>query len=104
MKFIKKYCVVIICVLGVLLAGKSCQSCSRGRQLKFQEIQHTEIITSKNNTIDSLYSVLKSQNDSIKILNEKLEGEKRINNIINNTNDQLTKNNNKLINHINNSK
>ena len=104
MKFIKKYSFVIIVILVFLLAAKSCQSCSRGRLIEYNKIEQTIII-------DSLTNLVANQNDSIRILNERIVAqEDKINTLqehikdVSEMNTQLSKNQNSLINHINNSK
>ena len=102
MNFIKKYSVFIIVGLFFLLMFKSCQSCSRANNLDFERAKTTELV-------DSLNGVLKTQQDSIGLLNneimmlkEKNQSLDRINKTIEGSNEQLVKSNNNLINSINN--
>lgn len=100
MNFIKKYSIVIICILLLAFVGKSCQSCSRARTIEFNKIQYEQNIVELQQDIDTY-------KDSIVVLNERLKAANSLNSSmerhlsdINNTNSELTKTNNNLINHI----
>ena len=79
MKTIKKYSTVIICVLILLLTGKSCQSCSRGNQIEYNKALHAQIEDSLTHKIISLENDLLYANDSIKLLNSNLKAARELN-------------------------
>ena len=100
MKFIKKYSLAIIIALGFLLICKSCQSCSRARQLEYEEIKYEQ-------RIDSLENIIREDKDSIRGYQIRLDASNELNQTIKDQNNRLIKSNDNLtntINNINNSK
>ena len=72
----EKYKNWIVVILIGLFCFKSCQSCSRSRQLEFNNIKHIEIIEKYNDDIDSLNKTIQIINDSLnlyKVTNEILK-------------------------------
>lgn len=114
MKFIKKYSLVIIIALGLMLMGKSCQSCSRARQIKFDGIKHEQQVDSLEKIIKKNNEIIVELEDSIKGYKIRLEASNELNQTIKDQNDRLIKSNDDLsksnnnltntINNINNSK
>lgn len=114
MKFIKKYSLVIIIALGFLLLCKSCQSCSRARQLEFEEIRYEQQVDSLKKIIHGDREMFVALKDSIRQYKIKLDATNEINQTIKDQNDRLIKSNDDLsksnnnltntINNINNSK
>lgn len=101
MKFLKKYSVAIICSLVFLLACKSCQSCSRGRALEYERVQHEQVIDSLNVTIRAINTDLQLSNDSIKILNTEINALKEMNGMMQGSLDHARQTNNSLVRSIN---
>lgn len=102
MNFIKKHQILLLCALFVLFLGKSCQSCSRGRQIKFNAIEHTQ-------TVDSLQSVIVAKDkqlvlaeDSIKLLNAELKSLQKINGIVTSSLEHTQQTNKSLVNQLKN--
>ena len=79
MKYIRKYSIAIICALILLLAGKSCQSCSRGRSLDYQKTQYEHVVDSLKSVNRGLNADLQLMGDSIKILNTEISALKEMN-------------------------
>ena len=63
--FYKKHVNRIIVVIFILFLFKSCQSCSRKRQLEYTSYQTEQKIDSLNGVIDSCKYVISHQQDSI---------------------------------------
>lgn len=101
MKYIKKYSIAIICVLILLLAGKSCQSCSRGRALQYERIQHELVVDSIQTAYAGITTDLQSANDSIKILNTEISALKEMNGMMQGSLDHARQTNNSLVRTIN---
>lgn len=81
METIKKHSTIIICWLVLLLAGKSCQSCSRANQIEYNKAQYAQVEDSLVRKITSLENDLLRANDSIKLLNSDLKSLQELNNI-----------------------
>lgn len=101
MKYIRKYSIAIICALILLFAGKSCQSCSRGRVLDYQKAQYEHIVDSLNAVNRTLDVDLQVAGDSIKILNTEIVALKEMNGMIQGSLDHARKTNTTLIKTIN---
>ena len=78
-KFIQKYSIAIIVILGFLLACKSCQSCSKSRQFDASATKSEAVIDSIKNinkelTLQNKLSICGnpnfSQDERIKALND----------------------------------
>lgn len=82
MKYVKKYSIAIICALFLLFMGKSCQSCSRGRQLEYNKIEYSHDIDSLQKVITSKDKQLVLAEDSIKLLNAELKSLREINGFV----------------------
>lgn len=94
MKYIKKYSIAIICALILLLAGKSCQSCSRERIIGYQKNHYEQVV-------DSLKTDLQTANDSIKILNTEIIALKEMNGVVQESLNHARQTNNSLVRSIN---
>lgn len=101
MNFIKKYCFTIICVLVILFAGKSCQSCSRGRTLDYERVQHEQVVDSLKHVTQTLNADLQLSNDSIKLLNAEISALKEMNGMMQGSLDHARQTNNSLVRSIN---
>lgn len=97
MNFIKKYCFIIICLLAVLFAGKSCQSCSRGRALDYERTQHEHVVDSLKSTIHELNVDRQLSDDSIKLLNTEISALKEMNGMMQGSLDHARQTNNSLV-------
>ena len=104
-EFYNKYKDWFLIVLLILLSFKSCQSCSKTRQLEYQETQNTFLMDSMiyiqdnlNNKIDSLdreLIIYKLQSETLKEFNNSL---KETNSNLSKSNKNLSETNKSLIN------
>lgn len=104
-EFYNKYKDWFLIVLLILLSFKGCQSCSKTRQLEYQEIQNTFLMDSMiyiqdnlNNKIDSLdreLIIYKLQSETLKEFNNSL---KETNSNLSRSNKNLSETNKSLIN------
>lgn len=101
MKYIKKYSIAIICALILLLTGKSCQSCSRGRALDYERVQHEQVVDSLKQVTRTLNADLQLSNDSIKLLNTEISALKEMNGMMQGSLDHARQTNNSLVRSIN---
>jgi hypothetical protein len=69
----EKYTLVIIVALGFLLLCKSCQSCTRQRALEYVKTEHVQYVDSVSSVIREMDSKIVTADDSIKILNTKID-------------------------------
>lgn len=101
MKIIKKYSVAIICGLAFLLACKSCQSCSRGRTIDHERVQHEQVVDSLNTIIVQLATDVHDVRDSIKILNTEIGALREMNGVMQGSLDRAHQTNSSLVRTIN---
>lgn len=99
MNWIKKHSTAIIIVLVVLLGMKSCQSCSRARQIEYNTVQyemridsmsqHNNIYMNKcrqlSDTVSMLRMEIQSLNKQLGRTEEYLQSSQRLNNNLVNT-------------------
>ena len=111
-KFYNKYVNYIVGALLTISLFKSCQSCSRNRTIKYNELKNNELVDSLNSNIykltkdvDSLENIIIIQQKEISNLTNLANQYKTINNNLNesnkyymNTNKILINTNNKIIN------
>lgn len=100
MKYIKRYSFAIICALILLLAGKSCQSCSRARQLDHNQMEYVANLDSLESINRSLQGQLVTAEDSIKILNTEINALKEMNGMMQGSLDHARQTNRSLVNSI----
>lgn len=96
MKYLKKYSLTIIACLIFLLGCKSCQSCSRARQIDYIKTENAAVVDSLNNVVSETRANLLLAQDSIKILNTELRATKDANSILKGSVDNLNKSNETL--------
>lgn len=101
MKYIKKYSIAIIGALMFLLVCKSCQSCSRGRALNYEQAQYEQVIDSMKHVTRELNVDLQLSNDSIKILNTEITALREMNGMIQGSLDHARQTNTSLVRSIN---
>lgn len=102
MKYIKKYSLAIIAVLVFLLTCKSCQSCSRGRQIEYNQIECSHIVDSLKYELVEHESYEVALEDSIKILNNKIDNLNEMKGIMQGSLDRAHQTNKSLVNQIKN--
>lgn len=94
----KKYINWVVIILFCLWGLKSCQSCSRQRQLDYNVSKYENVIDSLNYEIDKLYDSVKIQKDSLSIYKIQLDNMNEKNQILNNVNKHFQNTNKVLIN------
>ena len=94
----KKYINWIVIILFCLWGLKSCQSCSRLRQLDYNSTRYENIIDSLNYKIVQLTNLTRSQNDSLSIYKIQLDNLNEKNQMLNDVNKHFQNTNKVLIN------
>lgn len=102
MKYIKKYSITIICALLFLLACKSCQSCSRARQIDYNQMEYVANLDSLDSINRSLQGQLVTAEDSIKVLNTEINALKEMKGVMQSSLDNAHRTNRSLVNSIRN--
>lgn len=100
MKYIKRYSIAIICALIVLLAGKSCQSCSRARQLEYTKTEYVAETDSLKSVIATRNMQLLTAQDSIKVLNTEINSLKEMRGMMESSLEHSRQTNRSLVNQI----
>lgn len=100
MKYIKRYSIAIICALILLFAGKSCQSCSRGRQIEYIRTEQAAMMDSLNTIIADKTAALMTAQDSIKVLNTEINALNEMKGIMQGSLDHARQTNRSLVNSI----
>ena len=95
-EFYNKYVNWIVIVLICLVMIKGCQSCTRKRQVRFNEIKTEQMSNSLNITIDSLNKVISLKDKDIEYLKATNESLETSNKYYRNTNNTLVNTNKKL--------
>lgn len=70
---LKKYSTTIICALLAICMLKSCQNCSRGRQIEFNKIEYKAKLDSLQCIISEQQHELTVAHDSINLLNTEIK-------------------------------
>ena len=97
-EFYNKYVNWIVIVLICLAMIKGCQSCTRKRQVRFNEIKTEQMSNSLNITIDSLNRQIDSLNKVISLKDKDIEYLKATNESLETSNKYYRNTNNTLIN------
>ena len=100
--FYNRYVNWIVIGLIVLLSLKSCQSCSRSRQITYQQQQRTLVSDSLNHDLDIYNRKIDSLNHELNLQKEQNTQLKRENDLLRETNNYYKQSNNKLIDNIKN--
>jgi septal ring factor EnvC (AmiA/AmiB activator) len=93
----KNYQYPLIAALGFLLLIQSCRSCTGRRQLEFEKAAHTEYVDSVRNEISGLQSDLRTAEDSIRILNTKINSLQEVKGIMQSSLDNAVSTNHSLV-------
>lgn len=104
MKYIKRYSFAIICALILLFAGKSCQSCSRARQIEYIRTEQAAVVDSLESVIASGNTALVTAQDSIKVLNTEIKSLQEMKGMMQSSLDEVHRTNRSLVKTINQSK
>ena len=94
----QKYINWIVILLVVLCSFKTCQSCSRSRQLEYLQSIQIETMESYKDTLNIYKDSLKLKQIEVTYLNDKIKSLKGSNAYLRNTNKGLIKVNEKLSN------
>ena len=94
----QKYINWIVILLVVLCSFKTCQSCSRSRQLEYLQSIQIETVESYKDTLNIYKDSLKLKQIEVTYLNDKIKSLKGSNAYLRNTNKGLIKVNEKLSN------
>jgi FtsZ-binding cell division protein ZapB len=94
----KKYINWIVVILFCLWGLKSCQTCSKQRQLDYNSVKYEKTIDSLNYEIHTLNDLIKSQKDSLSIYQIQIDNLNEKNQILNNVNKHFQNTNKVLIN------
>lgn len=70
---LKKYSTIIICALLAISMFKSCQSCSRGRQIEYNKVEYLAKMDSMQAVISEQHHALTIAKDSINLLNTEIK-------------------------------
>ena len=97
MSFYSKYKDVVVIVLLMLFLFKGCQSCQRSNQIEWNKSNYELVKDSLIVELDRKDSIINSMNDSIKIYNLILQGEKDKNRILKEINKNPQENTRALI-------
>lgn len=104
MKYIKRYSFAIICALILLFASKSCQSCSRARQIEYIRTEQAAVVDSLESVITSSNTALVAAQDSIKVLNTEIKSLQEMKGMMQSSLDEVHRTNRSLVKTINQSK
>lgn len=99
--FYDRYVNWIVIILAVLLGLKSCQSCSRSRQIQYQQQQGVLVSDSLNHDLDVYDRKIDSLKHELKLQKEQSTQLKRENDLLRETNNYYKQSNKKLIDNIN---
>lgn len=97
----KQYINWVVIVLVLLLGFKSCQSCSRSRQIAYQHQQDMIVTDSVSRDMKHFTRKIDSLEQELKLQNEKNNLLRRENDILKETNSYYKQTNKKLIDNIN---
>lgn len=100
MKYIKRYSIAIICALILLFVGKSCQSCSRARQIEYMKTTQVTVTDSLKSVISDRTAALTTAQDSIKVLNTEINALKEMKGMMQGSLEHARQTNRSLVNSI----
>lgn len=100
MKYIKRYSIAIICALILLFVGKSCQSCSRARQIEYMKTEQVTVTDSLKSIISDRTTTLTTAQDSIKVLNTEINALKEMKGMMQGSLEHARQTNRSLVNKI----